>query len=683
MKKIFLAVLVSICSQFTADAAAEKKMNPSLTLLNIAPFIDGYETELAKDILNMYNSGVITENAFSMSLVPEGDPPVNKGELFAQRYLKLRSAIGKTDMPVGILLQSTMGHGWTPSAQSSFQKIRIGNGVIQYTFCPLDDDFQKYIYDTVAKLAELKPDFFMLDDDTRMITGRNGCFCDLHIAQFNKENNTSFDQKSMRDAVEKDRSAARKYNDLMKRSMLRLAKTVRSAIDSVDKNIHCSFCICNQDVQYAAEMAQILAAPGHELQIRINHGLYLKDSPRQFTSWLWHTMRQINSFPKNIQLLAEPDTFPHNNYSTSAAVLHFHLSTSLISGCKGGKMWLTRTSMPELASGRRYREKIARFRKFYETLASTDPDWQGVTTILPDPDYLNFPQTVMSDYNPDKLPRPLYRTTDHNWMTQIFGKMGIPFRFASAKELTGKELVALTADDCRFLSDDELKKIFSACDVILDGSAASVLVQRNFGPLAGIKNAEPITGRSVALEILPNGRYITGQNNCVKITPLPESKIISRFYHKDSLVSAEQSYISPGSLLFTADSGKKVFSFGSSINPFGHTAFNMLNETRKEMLCEIIRELNGEIRYFVCGDDEIIFRYGKIPGYDFIYAVNTSLDEIPELILAGDDLKSVKKVEFLHSDGTFQDCKFRVDEGKLYILFPLKTITPAAFRITR
>ncbi len=682
IKKAFISILLILAASYSTSGA-EKKMNPSLTLLNIAPFIDGYEKEITEDILNMYKTGVITGNAFSMSLVPEGDPPVNKGELFAQKYKKFRNAIGKTDMPVGILLQSTMGHGWTPSAQSKFQKIRIGSGVVQYIFCPLDDDFLKYIYDTVAALAKLKPDFFMLDDDTRMLTGRNGCFCDLHIARFNRENNTAFDQKSMRNAVEADREIAKKYNDLMKRSMLRLAKTVRDAIDSVDKNIHCSFCICNQDVEYASEMAQILSAPGHDLLIRINHGLYLKDSPRQFTSWLWHTARQIHSFPKNVRLLAEPDTFPHNNYSTSAAVLHFHLSSSIISGCKGGKMWLTRTSMPELSSGRRYREKLSRFRKFYNALSEIEPDWQGVISVLPSPDYLNFPQTEMSDHNPDKWPRKLYRTTDNNWMTQIFGKMGIPFRFALNKELKNNALVALSKDDCDFLSDTELKNIFDKCQVILDGGAVCELVKRNFNSTIGVKTAVPISGKSVALETLANGKFITDLNNCIQITPADNAEIISRFYHKDSLLSAGKEYISPGAIRFTSPGGNQVISFGATINPFNHTAFNMLNETRKEMLCELINSLDKTIFYIVSGDDEIMFRYGKIPGYDFIYAANLSLDEIPELVLYAKDSQNIKSVEFLDIDGKFKKCPFSVDNGKLYINFTLKTISPAAFRIKR
>ena len=109
-------------------------MKDRLTLLNIAPMLEGYEKEIAADIRRMYETGVITENAFIMSLVPEGNPPADNGKILGDLFLTHREALGKTDMPVGILLQSTMGHGWVPSARSGFQTLLEGNGNRPYIF---------------------------------------------------------------------------------------------------------------------------------------------------------------------------------------------------------------------------------------------------------------------------------------------------------------------------------------------------------------------------------------------------------------------------------------------------------------------------------------------------------------------------------------------------------------------
>ena len=65
-------------------------MKDRLTLLNIAPMLEGYEKEIAADIRRMYETGVITENAFIMSLVPEGNPPADKGKILGDLFLTHR-----------------------------------------------------------------------------------------------------------------------------------------------------------------------------------------------------------------------------------------------------------------------------------------------------------------------------------------------------------------------------------------------------------------------------------------------------------------------------------------------------------------------------------------------------------------------------------------------------------------
>lgn len=49
-----------------------------LTMLNIVPMLPHHRTELAADTLNLYRRGCITESAFIMTLVPEGNLHINK-----------------------------------------------------------------------------------------------------------------------------------------------------------------------------------------------------------------------------------------------------------------------------------------------------------------------------------------------------------------------------------------------------------------------------------------------------------------------------------------------------------------------------------------------------------------------------------------------------------------------------
>ncbi|MBQ4337142.1 MAG: hypothetical protein IJC34_08120 [Lentisphaeria bacterium] len=638
-------------------------MKECLTLLNIAPLLPGHEAEVAGDILRMYETGVITENAFIMSLVPEGDPPADKGRILGDLFLSHRAALGKTEMPVGILLQSTMGHGWVPSARSGFQTLIEGNGNKPYIFCPLDEGFQEYIYNTVAALAKLKPDFFMLDDDTRLITGRNGCFCPLHVAQFNRENGTSYDGISLPKAINEDRGLAAAYDDLLKRSVLQHARTIRRAIDSVDPDLHCSFCLCAHDVRHAPEMAAVLAAPGKPVTIRINHGLYLHDSLRDLPGWLWITECQLHVLGPEVRVFSEPDTCPHNNYSTSAAMLHFHMVNSMLSGCKGGKMWLSRTAVPEPASGMRYRRKLAENRGFYETAAKLSPAWGGVTGLVPGRDFLNFPMQELGKPVPGSVRQPKHEVRDLNWNVKVFGRMGYPVRFASASELHDGDVVALTGSDCAFLSDAELAAVFARCHVLLDGAAAETVVSRGFTAETGLTGAEEIRGKSVALETFPDGRYIAGQNRMFHLIASDACEELSQLWHKDFRYSPEKSYIGPGAVRFINAAGHTVISTACSVQEQGHGAFGMMNETRKAVLREWLDDLSP-LRWFIPGDDEVLFRYGTADGADILAVTDLSLDDMPQISLAGQAAATVEKVEFLQPDGSWKPCRFdRVEDG--------------------
>ena len=56
----------------------------------------------------------------------------------------------------------------------------------------------------------------MLDDDFRMLTGRGGCFCPLHIAGFNRITGKNYTAETLREAIRQDKSVARAYDAWLK-----------------------------------------------------------------------------------------------------------------------------------------------------------------------------------------------------------------------------------------------------------------------------------------------------------------------------------------------------------------------------------------------------------------------------------------------------------------------------------
>ena len=70
------------------------------------------------------------------------------------------------------------------------------------------------------------------------------------------------------------------------------------------------------------------------------------------------------------------------------------------------------------------------------------------------------------------------------------------------------------------------------------------------------------------------------------------------------------------------------------------------------------------LRWFIPGDDEVLFRYGISDGADILAVTDLSLDDMPQIFLAGQGVATMKSVEFLHSDGSWKPCSFdRSEEG--------------------
>ena len=649
----------------------KKALNEPLEWLNIAPMISGYTEELAADIRQMYADGIITRNAFIATLTPEGDPADDKGAILGERFRQAKAAIGKTDMPVGILIQATIGHGWTPSIPTPFEKIEFSHTDRQpYIMCPLGNDFRSYIRDAVRKLIAAKPDFIMVDDDFRMLTCRGGCFCPLHIARFNAEQGTNYDKAGLVAAVNSDPVVARAYDDLQKRSLVEVAAIIREAIDETDPALHCQFCICSYDMRHAKDITQAFAAKDQPLTLRINHGMYKTEGSRYFPQWLMGTMRQIQYFRNDpIRLLAEPDTCPQNRYSTSSAILHSHLVNSILSGCAGGKMWITRCGNMELDSGIHYRKTLKKYAPFYKELSRLSFEWTGAATPFPAEGVFNFPLEKNAEGSV-------------NWCTSVLGKMGFPIYFAAADCLRDDAIVTLSAEETAHLTDPELEHILKYGRVLVDGSAAIAITERGFQDLIGVTGSR-YSGKTVTREYPVTGGRICYTGHVAQIRAHEGAEILSECYHTVSGCSNAEEYIMPGCVFHKNKSGGMAAVFAAEVLDFNtglSEAFAMLNETRKKMLADIFERF-GNLGWYMPGDDEVMLRTGIFEdGSDFIFAQDLSQDDVEEFTLIG-KRESVKEILMLREDGTWQNIPFRFEQGKLTMDLTLRALRPAILKI--
>ena len=637
-----------------------------LRLLNIAPLLDSHQDELVADIADLHAKDVITENAFIMTLVPESDPPVDKAAVLGRRFAPLHEALKARGVPSGILVQATMGHGWTPNSQSPFQRFTFADGQEPYIFCPLGEDFRAYVRDAIRHIASLGPDFLLVDDDTRMVTGRGGCYCPLHVAAFNAKAGTSHDRESLRRAVEADPGAARLFNEVQKESIVSLARLIRDAIDEAAPGLPCGYCACACDTEHALAAATALAAPGQRPLLRINNGRYLRESLRDIPVWAMSTALQIQSVPQGWDVLDEPDTCPQNRYSTSAATMHSHIALALLEGATGAKLWITRTGAWEPGSGSAYRRMLTENLGFYRALASMRVEWDGVRLPFPAP--LPHPSLPIPESHPDLV-------------GLVFGRMGIPVCFGGPD----KGPVFLGEGQARALSEERLRALLSTGSALLDGPGAITLCERGLAPLLGLRSAFPWGDRpSVSGERMAEGGviHISPDVATAALAPLPGTEILSTLFHQPSAQSDVREDLTPALVFHRGPEGGRVAVLAAaSLRPGGFSPFCWLNEKRKGQFLRLL-QLLGPLPCWTPGDDEIYLKTGIADGFRVLVLTDLSLDDVETPRVAG--LPSPPaSLERLAPDGSWERVEAAWDERRheLLLPFPLRPLRPAVLRI--
>lgn len=636
-----------------------------LTTFHVMPLLPGREAELAADAKRLLETGVCTHVACMMTLVPESDPPVNKAKILGERFLAFRRAFTGDASRVGILAQATIGHGWLPDEPAPYQNLVRPDGTEAYQMCPLDPAFQDHIRDAFRHLSVLQPAFFMIDDDFRLLTGRNGCFCPLHLAAIGKRLGRTFTRESLLDALRQDSATAHAYDALLLDSLMQLADVIRDAIDTANPAIPGSFCACYGDIRHAGPLARRFAGAGHHPVIRINNARYLCAEMRSFPVRMYQGAAQIAGIDPDVTVLAETDPCPHNRYSTGACLMHAHYTGSILEGCHGAKHWLTRISVYQPASGTAYRAILTKHHGFYQTLFRSVQESAPAAYVA-----AALPSAAAFNPAPDQGDNG---GSDKMWGS-VMGVLGLPCNYARMPDLPAM----MTGEDVALFTDDDLRQLLKT-GLLLDGPAAEAFTRRGFADAMGVR-AEPWAGPSVSGERW--GDIILSRDlRYARLEPLnSHTRIHSTLLHRSSGVDETFTEVGPAVTLFENEAGGRVAvlaagcGYGNSLTAPG---LSFYDEDRKRELVELLAFVCGQSTpFYYPGDAEVYLKLRRFADGRYLLALfnlgHDPLDTIP-LTCA----YPIVGVETLASDGTWQKTAFENGHLQTHLL----PAQPKVFRL--
>ena len=255
------------------------------------------------------------------------------------KFPEVISFFHENEIEVGIWI-TTLGMGnplpkasqWRAEGYTSLHS--VSGAVAGDAYCPRSEPFRKGILAFIKKLAELKPDMIMLDDDLT-ISARPGmgCFCPAHMKAFEEKLGRPCTLDDLRQKIfcggptlERDT-----WLEMMGNDMRDFCRAVRKTIDEVDPSVRCGFCTgyTSWDIEGAdaIELAKILAGDTKPF-LRFTGAPYwsTKDAGR-FDNQKLQTSIELTRAQKKwcegegIEVFHEGDTYPRPRFHVPASYL--------------------------------------------------------------------------------------------------------------------------------------------------------------------------------------------------------------------------------------------------------------------------------------------------------------------------------------------------------------------------
>ena len=663
MKKLLTLVALAVTVVAPAEEPIRRQGDACPRWVAVLPLNKGNAASIAKDAAALGEETFIDGIAWLCALHPEGTPPTDKAAIYAALYRESAENLRKlSSVKQGVLLQSTVGHGgWPPPSPAPFQ-LAVPPDATSKTWrvCPLDRAFLAYIARTCRTLNELKPDFFMVDDDTRLVWSPTapGCFCPLHLARLAEATGRAWTREQAGAKLRSgDAEFARVWDRIKFESLAELFRTIRANFDA---NIPGILCAVPNDahMRHGAEYAALLAAPGQTPVIRGGGAPYHNHDDLHVLEMRCAYAQQMEKTGRKAIFMHEADTCPHTLWACSAVREVDHLAMLALDGVKSGKIWIARTgNNHEKRSFEVYRREFRAQRGIVEW--ATRDDFRMTGVVLPIP-----------------------RRSKGNMFFRYLGQVGIPFRFGTPR---AGDVVALDGPTVQTMDKQAIDRALSG-PVLLDAAAALWLAEHGRAADLGV-DVKSWSGPSIQQQTFADGKTSFGgcPGGARDLSALhPGAEALSWLFNRPRM-GAEARKVAPGSVLFRNARGGTVLTLAGSLpaatEPYFQAQF--YTETyRDELVKGLMRLCGGRLPGGACyrGVGSVTCITGTTPADGDVFVLNIlGGDEDPAPEMAFDALPVA--IERLGGDGVWGAVPFtRTADGALRLDTLVQSQRAAVFR---
>lgn len=430
-----------------------------------------------------------------------GHIPLDKARPWIAVIKKAAERLRENGISVSVNNWIEIGHadrGRTLAPGQNFRLMTDRNGkMATMQVCPLCDNWWEYYKEYISLLvSEVKPDTFWIEDDFRLHNHSPlegiGCFCEEHMALYNKKLNTAYSREEFVKRVfapGKCTPERRAWLDVSRETMLTLAERITAAVKQANRDTDVGLMSsapqmhCLEARDWDA-LYNIIGKGGNKIN-RI-HLYYGEGSGKD-------TLYYLNSVSMAIRAMADDSVIvmPETENGCASSVyyrnprfLRFTLESAIplvLSGMTYSLYGFIGSGVREQAG---YAAEVRALTPFMQAIENLNLRFSALSGVViptdPDACYYGEIETDYTDLEPNE-----YQIAAH------LSGMGVPYRYSREKVFNG-ETVFICGTSAAAFSNEELKQLFRDNYVIIDGGGVLELKKRGLLSLINAEGAERI-----------------------------------------------------------------------------------------------------------------------------------------------------------------------------------------------
>ena len=365
--------------------------------------------------------------------------------------------------------------------------------------CPANPTWRKYLANTYAQYASIHPRRLWLEDDFRHYNHsplKLMCFCNYHMQLYNeklgkKETRAEFVKKMLQ--PRKPTKERQVYLDQARQEMIETEHIIEQAVHKVSPETDLAQMTSYPD-WHALEgrdwdnLFKAQAGKGHPKVARPHLPAYNEVAPLQYGRYFEEYTRITAAFlGENAELYPELESYMYSPLVKSTAFTAFQIITSALIGSQGILLNLFDMMGNGINDSWHYAEMLAQIKPFVNQLLENrlPIDHLRGIKVLVDQDSSYYLQTKTGKNVEELLPH------EKNWVS-LLGAFGFATTILpnSKKTSLKNEVVAISGQLLRNLTNAQVTELVKNNFVLLDGESVQVLLDRKLGNLLHIEKAE-------------------------------------------------------------------------------------------------------------------------------------------------------------------------------------------------